>query len=173
MKKIIPLGLGAIVLLLVVYQALMHIDNYFPFGRMWQTPAVRPHEEKILIMQSGLVPFDGGETLYRSTLPEALVSPVDNQDPLAIAQGKVLYATFCVHCHGKYHDGFGTVGQSFVPPPGDLRSPKVQAMLDGQMFKEISYGIKDGRQPPLATTIAIPDRWKIIAYVKSLGQRAN
>jgi mono/diheme cytochrome c family protein len=65
----------------------------------------------------------------------------------------------------------GTVGQSFTPLPGDLRSPKVQAMADGALYKEISFGKPDGRQPPLATTISMDDRWQIIAYLKSLGPR--
>jgi hypothetical protein len=41
----------------------------------------------------------------------------------------------------------------------------------GTLFKEISYGIPGGRQPALATTIAAHERWQIIAYVKSLGER--
>jgi hypothetical protein len=52
-----------------------------------------------------------------------------------------------------------------------LRSPKVQATSNGALFREISYGIPDGRQPALATTITVSDRWQIIAYVKSLGTR--
>jgi hypothetical protein len=44
-------------------------------------------------------------------------------------------------------------------------------MPQGTLFKEISYGIPNGRQPPLATTIAVTDRWRIIAFLKSLGPR--
>jgi len=47
----------------------------------------------------------------------------------------------------------------------------VQSKSEGAIFKEISYGIPNGRQPALATTIAIPDRWKIVAFVKSLSQQ--
>jgi hypothetical protein len=75
-------------------------------------------------------------------------------------------------CHGKNFDGYGTVGQSFAPPPGDLRTAKrVQSMPPGMLFKEISYGIPDGRQPALATTMTVDERWQAIAFVKSLGQR--
>ena len=41
----------------------------------------------------------------------------------------------------------------------------------GLLFKEISYGIPGGRQPALATTIEADERWRIVAYVKSLGKR--
>ncbi len=146
-------------------------DNRFPYGRMWETPAIRPHEEKIPQMEKGVIPFDGGEALYRQMPGETIVSPIANIDATVITAGKTLYGVYCVHCHGKYHDGNGTVGQSFFPLPGDIRSAKVQALADGALFKEISYGKPDGRQPALATTIAMDDRWKIIAYVKSLGIR--
>jgi len=44
-------------------------------------------------------------------------------------------------------------------------------MPAGQLFHEISYGIPNGRQPPLASTIGVEERWQIIAFVKSLGRR--
>jgi hypothetical protein len=47
----------------------------------------------------------------------------------------------------------------------------VQSLSEGAFFKEISYGIPGGKQPPLATTIDPLDRWRIIAYVQSLGPR--
>ncbi len=141
------------------------------WGRMWETPAVRPHEDPILPVAEGTVPMEPGETIYRATPADVLTSPLSADDPQVIAAGADLYALYCIQCHGQYHDGYGTVGQSFQPLPGDLRSPKVQALSQGKMFKEISYGIPDGRQPDLATTIAPADRWKIIAYVKSLGVR--
>jgi mono/diheme cytochrome c family protein len=98
-----------------------------------------------------------------------LKSPITLSDHTQIQIGKDLYAKFCAQCHGKNYDGNGTVGQSFHPLPTDLRSPKVQSLSQGAFFKEISYGIPDGRQPPLATTIDALDRWRIIAYVESLG----
>lgn len=171
MKKIIAAVSGAVVLVFAVYQLLTFVDLNFKYGRMWETPAVRPHEEQLLVMEKGLVPFDGGEAGLRLADAADIVSPLTPGDPVTIAAGKTLYFTYCAQCHGKYHDGNGTVGQSFTPLPGDLRSARVQKMPEGQIFKEVSYGIPQGRQPPLATTVAIPDRWRIIAYVKSLGPR--
>ena len=140
------------------------------WGRMWETPGVRPHEEPLLVMDDGAVAFEAPEALLRVAAPEDLFCPFD-ASVQTVAMGKTGYFTYCVHCHGKYHDGNGTVGQSFSPLPGDLRSQKVQAALDGLIFKEISYGIPNGRQPPLATTIDVGDRWRIVRYVKSLGVR--
>ncbi len=141
------------------------------YGRMWETPAVRPHEAPILVMQPDIVPIDGGEAAYKATPTYLLTSPLEKDTPLNIEQGKTLYRAFCAQCHGFEHDGRGTVGQSFHPLPGDLRHPKIQTRHEGRLFKEISYGTPRGKQPPLATTIDVQDRWRIIAYIKSLDTR--
>jgi mono/diheme cytochrome c family protein len=171
MKKLMLLtiivAIGAI-----VYNVMMYYDNNFPYGRMRETPAVRPYENPMPIMEAGLVSVHGGEALFRSAHPEKLTSPLSSGDPLVLKDGSQLYFTYCQQCHGVSHDGNGTVGQSFAPLPTDLRSPKVQSQSDGALFQHISYGIGgSGRQPALATTIFVDDRWKIIAFVKSLGTR--
>ncbi len=166
---IIAVLLGAV--LLVAYAGLTYYDDVFKYGRMWETPQVRPHEEPILVPQAGIVPFSGGEAVYRATPADELTSPLDPADPNNVTLGKSAYITYCAQCHGETHDGNGTVGQSFAPLPTDLRTTRVQSRSDGSLFKEISYGVPDGRQPPLATTIQVADRWRIVAYVKSLGVR--
>ena len=173
MKKIIGLSIVVAVLILVAYQGLIFYDNNFRYGRMRETPAVRPHEEPLLIMEAGVVPFSGGEMNYRTQKPEDLKSPLETNNPETIKRGEADYFTFCAQCHGKNHNGKGPVGQSFYPLPTDLRSPKVQAESEGNIFWDISYGLPEGkgRQPALATTIDVLDRWRVVAYVKSLGMR--
>ena len=171
MKRIIVLAGFVAVVLTAVYAVITLYDENMRVGRMWETPAVRPHEQQLLIMEPGVVPFGGGEAEYRNAKAEDLISPFKSDDSEVVASGKSLYFTYCAQCHGKYHDGNGTVGQSFHPLPGDLQSNKVQSFPQGTLFKEISYGVPNGRQPALATTIEVMDRWRIIAYVKSLGPR--
>ncbi len=173
MKKNLVIALGALTVFFGAYSALTVYDTYFKFGRMWQTPAVRPHETPLLVMDDDAVPVHGGESVYRAADPLQLQSPLDARDPEIIKQGQVVYATFCQQCHGINHDGQGTVGQSFAPLPTDLRSPRVQQTVEGLMFKEISFGVDraGARQPALATTIFPEDRWKVVHYVKSLGIR--
>ena len=171
MKRILILALLATVVLMAVYMFLTLYDENLKIGRMWETPAVRPYEEPMLIMEKAVIPVKGGEAVFRGLRGEDLISPFENSDPQVIEAGKSLYFIYCAQCHGKYFDGNGTVGQSFHPLPGDLQSVRVQSRPQGILFKEISYGIPNGRQPPLATTIAVMDRWRIIAYLKSLGPR--
>jgi mono/diheme cytochrome c family protein len=171
MKKIFLAIIAVAVVLYAAYEALMYYDDYFKFGRMRETPAVRPYEKPMLIMEAGLVPFSGGEMSFRIARAEDISSPLAMFDPQTIKAGQTVYQNYCAQCHGRNHNGKGTVGQSFHPLPDDLRSVKVQTQTDGALFQEISYGKPGGRQPALATTVSITERWQVIAYIKSLGTR--
>jgi mono/diheme cytochrome c family protein len=122
-------------------------------------------------MHAGVVPVGGGEAVFRATPAAELRPPFGAGDETAVARGRSVYFTFCAQCHGPAYDGDGTVGQSFVPPPTDLRAPKVQAAPAGELFKSVSYGVPGGRQPALDTTIGVGDRWSVVAFVQSLGVR--
>jgi mono/diheme cytochrome c family protein len=171
MKKIIGLLIVIGIVGYVAYEALMYYDNNFRYGRMRETPAVRPMEDPLLTMETGLVPVSGGEAIYRATAAANLISPLDIAQTDVLTRGKSVYLTYCAQCHGYNYDGQGTVGQSFQPLPADLRTPAVQSKPEGELFKSVSYGIPGGRQPALHSTITIDDRWHVIAFVKSLGNR--
>lgn len=153
----------------VAYNLLIYYDNDFMYGRMRETPAVRPYEKPIFTMESGIVPLQGGDAIYRAASAESLSSPINLNSPAVIQEGKNLYFTYCHQCHGKYYDGNATVGQSFAPLPTDLRSARVQNFSEGYLFKHITFG--GGRAPALGTTIREQDRWRIVAFLKSLGIR--
>jgi len=169
MKKLVGFFIVVAILVLAAYQALMFYDNNFRYGRMRETPGVKPHEAPLLVLETGIVPIHGGDATYRLTPAADLASPLNMQASATIARGKDLYRVYCAQCHGNNFDGNGTVGQSFQPLPANLRSPAVQAKTEGELFKSISFGIPGGRQPALDTTIAPDDRWYIIAFVRSLG----
>jgi mono/diheme cytochrome c family protein len=171
MIRIATLGLIVSTIVLIVFGVITLYDYQLSVGRMWETPAIKPHEKPIPVMAPGSVPVNGGEALYRAAAAEDLQPPFSLSDPKVVAAGKIAYGRYCLQCHGPNFDGYGTVGQSFAPPPGDLRSDKIQTMPVGLLFKEISYGIPGGRQPALATTMTVEERWQSIALVKSLGLR--
>lgn len=171
MVRILSIGLIVSTVALVAWGVITGYDNVLSVGRMWQTPGIKPYENPIPVMAAGSMPVNGGEALYRAVAADEITAPFPLTEPAAIAAGKTAYQYYCIHCHGKNFDGYGTVGQSFAPPPGDLRSTKVQFMPEGLLFKEISYGIPGGRQPALDTTMAVNDRWHAIAFIKSLGLR--
>jgi mono/diheme cytochrome c family protein len=171
MKKLLILLFAGAILIFIAYEALIYYDNEFRFGRMRETPAVKPHEEPLLVMEAGVVPVSGGDAVLRIMKPEELRSPLAMDAEETIARGKSVYLTFCAQCHGNNYDGRGTVGQSFQPLPTNLRSAEVQSESEGKLFKTISYGIPDGRQPALHFIITVEDRWRVVAFVKSLGVR--
>ena len=171
MKKIIGFLIVVAFLILAVYHALIYYDNNFRYGRMRETPAVRPYEDPLLIKETGLVPVNGGEAIYRVSAGIDIQPPIDMTQSAVIDRGKAVYLIYCAQCHGHNYDGKGTVGQSFAPLPTDLRSTKVQDSHTGVLFQNVSYGVPDGRQPPLHATITVEDRWSVISYVKSLGTR--
>jgi mono/diheme cytochrome c family protein len=172
MKKLLGVIIVVAIVILVAYQALMYYDNNFRYGRMRETPGIKPHEEPLLVVEPGIVPVHGGDASFRVTPAADLISPLNRQDTATIKRGKDLYQVFCAQCHGLNHDGRGTVGQSFQPLPANLRSSEVQTKPEGELFKSISFGIPGGRQPALDTIIPALDRWYIIAFVQSLGASA-
>jgi mono/diheme cytochrome c family protein len=171
MKKLLVFVIIVVGFHLVAYYALMYYDNNFRYGRMRETPAVRPLEEPPIWLEAGIVPVSGGDALLHAIPGPVLKSPLVMADAEVALRGKAVYFTFCAQCHGLNYDGNGTVGQSFMPLPTDIRAAAVQSKPPGNLFKSISYGIPDGRQPPLATTITVDDRWSVVAFVKSLGPR--
>jgi mono/diheme cytochrome c family protein len=170
MKKTLGFLAGAGLILLAAYHGLMYYDDNFRYGRMRETPAVKPHEEPLQRMEEGVVPVSGGEAALRAAAG-TLKPAVAMSDPAARARGEAVFRTYCAQCHGAGHDGRGTVGQSFSPLPTDLRTAAVQSKPPGELFQSVSYGIPGGRQPALHTTITAEDRWSVIAYVKGLGLR--
>ena len=170
MKQVLFLFIAAAIVLTGVWGVITVYDNNMRAGRMWETPAIRPHEKPLPIMAAGIVPLRGGEAFARD--PDAdLRSPINHSLVIDFKEGRKAYNRYCSHCHGRHYDGMGTVGQSFAPLPSDLRSQRVQSMTDADLYREISFGKPGGRQPPLATTISRQDRWQVIAYLKSLGAR--
>jgi mono/diheme cytochrome c family protein len=170
-RLVIPIIILPVALILAV-GLFNFFDDRFPFGRMWETPAARPHETVLPVMEDGGFPVDGEDAVYRRMEGRQIKSPLKADDVAAMAAGRKLYGIYCAQCHGTYMDGNGTVGQSFQPLPADLTDRRVAVMSAGDIFKAVSYGNPpNGRQPPLASTIAVSDRWKIITYVRAVANR--
>ena len=95
MKKIIGLLFVALVLILGAYHLLMFYDNDFRYGRMRETPAVRPYEEPLLIKEAGLVPVNGGEAVYRVSAGSDIEPPINMTQPVINDRGRGVYLTYC------------------------------------------------------------------------------
>lgn len=78
----------------------------------------------------------------------------------AVAAGGRLFADHCAKCHGEDAEGRGK--------RPSLRSNRVQHATDGEVFWLLKNGnLRKGM--PTWASLPEPERWQIIAYVKSLG----
>lgn len=107
---------------------------------------------------------------------EELTSPwndpsIDANSLLAAKdRGRVIYARFCLPCHGAVGNGDGPVAMRGFPPPPALSGEKTLNMSDGQMFHVLSFGQKN--MPSYASQISVMDRWAAILHTRVLQEPA-
>lgn len=107
---------------------------------------------------------------YGATPEEAERAGRELKSPLqptaqVLADGRVLYGTFCQVCHGPRGKGDGPIVGK-IPNPPSYTSPRVASMQPGQLFHVVTMG--SGKMPSYATQITAEERWKIVAYVQTL-----
>lgn len=81
----------------------------------------------------------------------------------AVAAGSNLFAQHCAECHGDSADG-GRKGPS-------LRVPEIQGAADGALFWLLTNGVVR-RGMPVWSKLPEPQRWQLVAFIKSLGARS-
>ena len=83
------------------------------------------------------------------------------------AQGKIVYDTNCLPCHGARGKGDGPVGAALQPPPTPLISPKTRAKSDSDLLTII----RDGRgvMPAWKSRLKEQDIQNVLAYIRSLS----
>lgn len=140
------------------------------YARMNDQESVRTYEKKVPEMDTRTIPVDRGYQFLVNANPRDLKNPLPCT-PQNVAQGKLAYSYFCIHCHGPKADGRGTVGQSFAPLPSNLAEGDVQNQTDGELFAKILLGF--GRHPMLYTTVSETDTWAIMNYIRTLKQKSE
>jgi mono/diheme cytochrome c family protein len=86
-------------------------------------------------------------------------NPLEN-DPEAVAAGRLLFEDHCAECHGD-HAGGGKKGPS-------LRAPEVQSATAGAIFWLLTNGVVR-KGMPVWSRLPEPQRWQLVRYLKSLG----
>ncbi len=150
--------------------ALCHLFAGCDYARMKDQESIRTYESQMPEGVEGTIPTSGGIAALKSEDLSKIKNPLPST-PEVIERGRTAYGYFCVMCHGPKLDGNGTVGQSFSPLPADLISPYVQRQNDGALFYKISLGYK--RHPPLASTVAVEDRWAVLGYIRSVQKEGS
>jgi mono/diheme cytochrome c family protein len=97
-----------------------------------------------------------------------LVSPLDTtaaQRKAILAEGKILYETYCDHCHGAKGEGDGKVADKYAGV-ANLKGDAIKGVSEGHIFHVITMG--KGLMQPHGSQVRVEDRWKIARYVKAL-----
>lgn len=102
---------------------------------------------------------------------EELEAPTSARDAAAIERGERVFLNFCLPCHGATAAGDGPVVAHGYPAPPSLLAPNARGMKDGQMFHLLTFGQKN--MPGYARQIPRDDRWKVIAYVRTLQKKKS
>jgi glucose/arabinose dehydrogenase len=87
-----------------------------------------------------------------------LKNPYSQTDTTTISEGATLFVNNCASCHGRDAMGTGNVPS--------LASGAAQSARGGDLFWFIGKGSIENGMPP--STLPKNDRWKIVAFIKSL-----
>jgi len=99
----------------------------------------------------------------------------DLTNPLAhskenILQGKTLYQTQCIMCHGILGEGDGPMSQSLTPPPANLAlTRKLPVAQEDFLFWTVSDGgqLYDTAMPKFSEQLSDKEIWQISLYINS------
>jgi mono/diheme cytochrome c family protein len=89
-------------------------------------------------------------------------NPLDSTEQV-LADGKILYETYCDHCHGAKGAGDGKVADKYAGV-ANLKGDAIKNVTEGHIFHVITHG--KGLMWAHGSQISEEDRWKIAKYVK-------
>ena len=120
-----------------------------------------------------LVPLTGPARVHEDLPPEFAGKRNPLTGPEAIAAGDRLFHANCATCHGTDADGHGPASAGLTPPPADFRSGTVLGRhSDAYLYYRVSTGKAGTAMPSFHGVLDETERWQVIAYLRSLGERA-
>lgn len=81
-------------------------------------------------------------------------------------EGKQIYASHCLTCHGCAGNGLGTYGGTLIVTPANFKVDPFRTMPDDQWFWHVSEGIQGSVMPPWRESLTVDQRWKVIRYIQ-------
>ena len=100
-----------------------------------------------------------------------LTSPL-TLSPATIEDGRGLYQTYCLVCHGSNGKGDGPlVVAGKIPTPPAYSSVRVAAFPPGRIFHVVTKGTQ--KMPSYAALLTPDERWKVVAYVSHTLQTGD
>jgi len=128
---------------------------------------------------SGTIPRGYHPFHYGSGEGEAARAGRELQNPYrataqTLEEGKALYQTYCMVCHGEQGRGDGPISGK-IPPPPSYVSDRLMQFPPGRIFHVISMGAN--KMPSYAAQLSVDERWKVVTYVhtslQGFGSRSS
>lgn len=83
-------------------------------------------------------------------------------------EGKLLYVSLCLTCHGCAGNGLGHYAGTLVVTPANFKADPFKDMPDDQWFWHVSEGVQGSVMPPWKESLTEEERWKVIRYVQQV-----
>ena len=91
-----------------------------------------------------------------------------------IADGKDLFKSYCMVCHGLDGQNTGVpFAKTLDPPIPSLASTQVQAYTDGQLRWIIKNGIAPSGMPPSDGEFSNDEMWSMVTYIRHLPPKGS
>jgi mono/diheme cytochrome c family protein len=91
-----------------------------------------------------------------------------------IEEGKELFTSYCMVCHGLDGQNTGVPFAAAVSPPvPSLALPQVQAYTDGQLKWIIKNGIYPSGMPPSNGDFSNDEMWQMVLYIRHLPKAGS
>lgn len=152
----------ALLLLLLVVEVLWA----WPWSRDMVRQVIIHAQQQVFLPAEGAVSVGKEPSRSRAEAALGLSNPLE-ASPENLEQGKRLYNTYCYVCHGARGRGDGPVAGGALLPT-DLTTPVVQFQSDGSFYNTIRRGY--GSMPAYNDRLSPQERWRVILYVRTLGQ---
>lgn len=110
------------------------------------------------------------------TAPDAanlLKNPLVN-DAQAPIEGKKLFESMCMTCHGETGKGNGQASVALDPRPANFLAPEKKKESDGALYWKMTEGRPPDVNSPMAsykTLLTEKQRWQIVTYIRKLQSK--
>jgi mono/diheme cytochrome c family protein len=146
-------------------------NGFFANGLSSQLPPLGaiPRSQPVQALSGPVYPYEDspvntGRVTGTTNFMETNPLPVT---PVLLQQGREQFDINCTPCHGALGDGNGIMKKlGVMPAVANLHDKRIVEMTDGEIFNTVTRG--KNLMAAYGPTVAVKDRWAIIAYLRAL-----